>query len=239
MQLVVARAETPESRIRRYDDGTVITDLIESTAENPTMPDASLKEHSPGRVIKPHYHAVDQFQVFTAGTGTLGKHELAPYDVHFTHAHTPYGPLRAGDEAGYSFITLRRHYDPGQQTMPDSRDKLHAISPRDPFYITHRVSLETAASGLVDVPEIAGENGLFVKTLVLGPGEEIVAPDPAVGDGQYIVVLEGSVVDATTEREALTIMFTTPDEPAFHVKAGANGARALVFNFPDRRASGS
>src|SRR5262252_6664361 len=62
---------------------------------DPNSPLASLNAHDPGYFNSTHFHNVDQFQVVVEGKGTLGKHEISPYSVHFTRAYTPYGPLIA------------------------------------------------------------------------------------------------------------------------------------------------
>ena len=59
-------------------------------------PVAFLVEGTPARVIRPHFHENDQFQVVMSGGGTLGKHKLAVHAVHFSRAHTPYGPIIFG-----------------------------------------------------------------------------------------------------------------------------------------------
>ena len=51
------------------------------------------------------------------GHGTLGLHEVRPVTVHFTGAHTAYGPIRASQDAGVWYFTLRNGFDPGARFM--------------------------------------------------------------------------------------------------------------------------
>src|SRR4051794_30692220 len=72
---------------------------------------------TPQGVITPHFHRVDQFQVFVAGSGMIGKHPIAPVTVHYSDGYTPYGPIVAGPE-GITFFNLRSSGDSGQHEMP-------------------------------------------------------------------------------------------------------------------------
>jgi len=91
------------------------TDFIGRRGEGVTReePQAFLIEMSSNEVIVPHFHEVDQFQVFVAGSGSLGRHATAgPLAVHYADHHTGYGPINAG-ALGFSYFTLRARTDPG------------------------------------------------------------------------------------------------------------------------------
>ena len=45
-----------------------------------------LVEGNHERVIRPHFHENDQFQVVVSGGGVLGKHKLSIHAVHFSRA---------------------------------------------------------------------------------------------------------------------------------------------------------
>src|SRR5262245_32252504 len=104
--------------------------------DNPDLPYAQLNCENPGRRSSSHFHIVDQFQVVVDGKGTLGKHQLAPYGVHFSRAYTPYGPLVADAKEGFSFIVMRAHPDPGSQHLPKALDKLMQVPNRQPWQIS-------------------------------------------------------------------------------------------------------
>src|SRR5262245_6237067 len=78
------------------------------------QPQAFLIEMSANEVIVPHFHEVDQFQVFVSGSGNVGRAAEAhqPLMVHYADHHTGYGPINAGPH-GYSYFTLRAKSDPG------------------------------------------------------------------------------------------------------------------------------
>ena len=63
-------------------------------------------DNTPHRHLPTHFHDSDQFQIIVQGTGTLGRHELKPFTVHYSRAFTPYGPIQAGPE-GVTWATLR------------------------------------------------------------------------------------------------------------------------------------
>ena len=58
-------------------------------------PMAYLVEQAAGAVVAPHYHQVDQFQLFVGGSGRIGTHALEGVTVHYAGAHSPYGPTPA------------------------------------------------------------------------------------------------------------------------------------------------
>ena len=62
------------------------------------LPQGFLVEQPPGSVTLPHFHETNQFQVFVAGTGRMGKMAARPLSVQFAGGHTPYGPIVAGDD---------------------------------------------------------------------------------------------------------------------------------------------
>ena len=111
------------------------TDFIRPPEGVVDHPMAFLAEGTPHRVIPPHFHDVDQFQVIVSGGGVIGKHDLSLNAVHFSRAHTPYGPL-TGDHRGVGFLTLRAHWDPGAQYLAQSKDKLVSVPNRKPWQQT-------------------------------------------------------------------------------------------------------
>lgn len=72
-------------------------------ARSPTV---ALIEQPAGFEFMPHFHRHNQFQVFVGGSGSIGRHALAPVVVHCAGAYTDYGPRVAGPE-GIQYFTLR------------------------------------------------------------------------------------------------------------------------------------
>ena len=197
-------------------------------------PVAFLVEGTPARVIRPHFHENDQFQVVMSGGGTLGKHKLAVHAVHFSRAHTPYGPIIFGEQ-GLSFLTLRAHWDPGAQYLPDAREKLEQVPERKPWQMTEAPKFDGSAEVNVHTfSQIRDERGLAAYSLSLKPHATAAAPDPSQSGGQYIIVTRGSLTYNGKEYEALSIAFVKPGEGSWRLVAGAAGLEALVLNYPRR-----
>lgn len=199
-------------------------------------PMAFLVEGNHERVIRPHFHENDQFQVIVSGGGALGKHKLAVHAVHFSRAYTPYGPINFGAD-GLGFLTLRARKDPGAQYLPAMRDKLVAIPRRKPWQITEAPDFARAGDvSLRPFTQIKDERGLAAYSLCMKPHATITLPDPAHSGGQNIIVTKGSLAYQGREYKAVTIAFVKPREGAWQIIAGPAGLEALVLNYPRREA---
>ena len=239
MSFVVAYDEIRPDQIRKNKGGpdspaSTNFPFFRATPDKPDAPSAFLAQYDPGDRSCAHFHTVDQFQILVKGKGQLGRHEVAPYYVHFARAYTPYGPLHADPETGWTFMTLRTRFDPGAQRLPGALPKLKQVADRKPWQVTTMAAFPAAGSGVSvrDIPEIRDDQGLFVKAVTMAPGAHTIAPAPAGGDGQYVVVVKGSLLHEKRERAALTVVHVKPDEPAFEIQAGAQGLEALILNFP-------
>jgi len=188
------------------------------------------------RVIRPHYHENDQFQVVVSGGGNMGKHPLTIHAVHFSRAYTPYGPITFGND-GLGFLTLRARKDPGAQYLPDARAKLAAVPQRKPWQVTEAPDLtRTNAVSVRPFSQIKDDRGLAAYALSLGPHAAVSAPDPSRSGGQHIIVTTGSLAYQGREYRAVTVAFVKPHEGAWQLVAGADGLEALVLNYPRREA---
>lgn len=204
-------------------------------ANDNDLPQGFLVDQPPGSVTPPHFHEVNQFQVFVAGSGRFGKKDAGPVMVHYAGGHTPYGPIAAGPD-GVSYFTLRAAWDPGAKYMPHSRGLLkpvprrHRLMPRVlPRDRTVRVELRDGAVDSVHGPEA---DGLAVFIVATPPNGAIACPSPESGGGQYHVVIGGSLLRSDGEMPVLSCYFVTPDEPAFMARGGADGLEMLVLQFP-------
>ncbi|HEX3995030.1 MAG TPA: hypothetical protein VHX39_27970, partial [Acetobacteraceae bacterium] len=90
---------------------------------NIVYPMAFLVEKDAAAVVRPHFHAADQYQVIVQGGGRLGTHDVGTVSVHYTDAYSAYGPIVAAGE-GISWFTLRKAWDPGARYMPAERAQL-------------------------------------------------------------------------------------------------------------------
>ena len=110
------------------------------------FPMAFLVEQDPGSTATSHYHRANQFQLVVGGHGTMGTHAAQPVTVHYSQAYTAYGPIRASQDQGVHYFTLRNGYDPGARFMhdPDNRARLRKIPGR-----RHREAGERRAKRVV------------------------------------------------------------------------------------------
>jgi rubredoxin len=208
------------------------TDFLKPPEGVKDHPMAFLAEGTANRVIKPHFHEVDQFQVIVSGGGVLGRHDLSLKAVHFTRAHTPYGPLTAA-EKGLGFLTLRAHWDPGAQYLPEKKDKLVAVKDRKPWQATELPQFNLSNDLNVHTfSDIKDERGLAAYSMTLKPGVQTNTPDASQGNGQYLIVTKGSLTYQNKEYKSISIGFTRPHEGTFPITAGPEGVEVLVLNFP-------
>lgn len=211
----------------RYVEGNEVNDN--------QSPQGYLVEQPPGSVTPPHFHEVNQFQVFVAGSGIFGKKDAAPLMVHYAGGHTPYGPIAAGPE-GVSYFTLRAAWDPGAKYLPQSRELLKSVPRR--HRLLPRISVRSAAdraqleSAVVEVIHAPEADGLAAYLVTTPPDGAVECPSSEVGGGQYHLVVGGSLMRDGAEMPELSCFFVTPEEPAGTVRGGGEGLDMLVLQFP-------
>jgi rubredoxin len=240
MPMVKAYDEVENPRIQRnLPNGHFAwrTDFIQRPEDKSVdTPMAFLAEGSAHRVLRTHFHVVDQYQVMYNGSGAVGKHAVGPGAVHFSRAYTPYGPITYSDK-GLGFITLRAHRDPGAQYLPESREVLEKVSGRTPWQITAfpDFDLDTGERGIAmkALDGLTGHgDGLAGWSAKMSPGAKGYAPDPSKGDGQYIIVMKGGIVHEGELKKDLTIVWVDRNDGPFELVAGSEGVEALILNFP-------
>jgi len=203
-------------------------------------PSASLIElRKPGAVIKPHFHLVDQFQVVVGGEGRMGKNLLTPVSFHYADAYTPYGPI-IGGPMGIQFLTLRAHTDKTwSHYMPESRHEMKRKAGRGlacKVEMDQGQTLFRSGSSVLDTLWEVHDDGLAAFMLRVGPGVSATGPDPSIGGGQCLAVLNGSLIYQDEELPLWSCLFVTPDEGPPGLTAGPSGFDALVLEFPKREA---
>ena len=210
---------------------------------SPIRPDHAqgwMLEGTPHRVLREHFHEVDQFQVVVEGEGQLGRHHVHAGDVHFSRAYTPYGPVVWGDK-GMMLLTIRPRPDSkGAHYMPDCREEVTTAA-RKPYQLSRQAHFsETNADVHVDVlPDMHDDAGLSAHTYTLKPGARTPASDPSRGGGQWILVMKGSLLHEGKSYPAFSIAEVSPDESAFSLHAGADGLNAIVLSFSRPDAQGA
>ncbi len=212
------------------------SDLIPETgdAESDT-PNCKLIEQQPHGVLQSHFHIVDQFQIMVAGDGLLGKHQVAPYTVHFAAKHTGYGPITAG-ERGLHYMVFRLGKDAGAGYLPEQRGDMKDL-PRRHVMGTPVGCLNdakrAALTGTVEHKAIAMQADGLCATIYQAPAQQpIVAPEPISGRGQFIYIAAGSAVTDDQTHEAGTAIFIAPTDPQATLTTGPLGAEILVMQFP-------
>ncbi len=240
MPYVKAYEEIANPRVRRDIPNGFIghsSRFIQEPEDKSTdSPQCFLAEGAPNEGLRTHFHIVDQFQLVWNGDGTLGKHKLVPGAVHFARAYTPYGPIRNGATSGVGYLTMRARRDPGAQWIPEAREKLDKIENRKPWQVTVMpdLGLDLGGQDVVTKPMegLTGQPGLAGWSIKMKPGAKFVAPDPSKGDGQYIVVMNGSIQHEGKDKKGLAIVWVGRNEKSFEIVAGASGMEGLIMNFP-------
>ncbi len=205
-------------------------------------PQATMTEMTPNETIIPHYHGVTQFQLFPAGSGTIGKKAdpLVPLTVQYKDRHTAYGPVIAGPQ-GLSFMALRIKTGdsaPVYLDKPGYREKLKPSKRRN--WIAPPVVLSTEPvmqyrenaswEPLFDAAKIDDEMAAHVVRL--GAGMSTMAPDPRLSGGYYVFVANGSLINAAENFPLWSMIVVESSEPAFEINAGPKGLEALVLQYP-------
>ncbi|WP_201835708.1 hypothetical protein [Microvirga zambiensis] len=186
-----------------------------------------------------HFHIVDQFQVFIAGSGTIGRDQVHLITVHYADHHTGYGPLIAGEQ-GLSYLTLRSKTDAGlvYLTTPNVREKLkptkrrHRVSPPVALSIEPVLRDRTTVSIDTIIEEQPGDDGMNVKVIRLGPSMTVQAPDPSKSGGQYLIVLNGSLLLDGQTYTPYSLVFVRSTDEAPMLLAGDGGVEVMVTQFP-------
>ena len=205
-------------------------------------PQALMADMEPGEVVLPHFHGTTQFQVFPAGSGTIGRRNdpIQSLMVQFKDHHTAYGPITAGPN-GLSFISLRVFTGvsaPVYLHEPDFREKLKPSKRRN--WLSPRLELSTVSilrhraepkwEPLWDPAAIDDE--MNAQILRLGAGQTVAGPDPKRAAGYYVFVVNGSMDHEGKDLGLWSMTVVEPTEDAFEISAGPKGLEALVLEFP-------
>ncbi len=187
-------------------------------------------------VTKPHFHEVDQYQVFLAGRGRFGRHDIATLGVHYADHHSAYGPIVAG-ASGFAYLTLRPRQDsriiyvdePGaRERLVPSKKRQHTLADVD--LCIEPVMAERDAIGLEPLIE-AQPDGLAAWVLRLGAGISASVPDSTPSGGAYLYAANGSFIAGSGACPAGSLMWFGPDDTVT-VTAGDAGLEALLLRFP-------
>lgn len=204
-------------------------------ANDNAQPQGFLVDQPANAITKPHFHEHNQFQVFVEGGGAMGKQAAKPIGVHYAGAHTPYGPITAGDD-GIRYFTLRQRWDPGAKYMPAMRDKLKRGRQRHGMAadLVQLTDAELSTLDSVQIDTVIAPESDAMQALIyrVPPGQSTLTLDPASAGGQYWLVLGGELEREGKHYDRLSIWFVTPDEPPMTISGGTNGVQLLLMQFP-------
>lgn len=201
-------------------------------------PMAYLVEQAPDATVDPHYHQVDQFQLFVGGSGHIGTHPLEAVTVHYAGPHSPYGPIVAGPQ-GVQYMTLRRAWDPGAQWMPGAApalrempDRKHVTFTSPPLQRAGDLTKLQGSDSIAVMPQQEGGAGAWL--LQAGPGATLRGAAGG-GNGQFWYVLAGTLQAHDSQLGAGACVYFTGEEDPVQLPAGAAGAEVVQLQFPRSR----
>lgn len=206
---------------------------------NAPGPQATMSELQAQETLRPHFHGVTMFQLFIAGSGTIGSRGLPlnPLTVQFKDHHTAYGPVVAGPQ-GLSFVALRMYTGDSQPIYlgnSEAREKLQPSKRRNLTSAPIRFSTEPVLRARKEVAwetALTGDDGMSAKIVRLGADMAVKGPNPKVAGGYYLFVGNGSIVHDHVELPLWSMVVVENDEDEFEIRAGANGLEALLLEYP-------
>ena len=203
-------------------------------------PQATMSEMNAHEALLPHFHGVTMFQLFVAGSGTIGSRgqALEPLTVQFKDHHTAYGPVTAGPQ-GLAFMALRMitgNSAPVYLGKPGAREQLKPSRRRNLTSPQVRFSVEPVMQSRREpcwetVLEEA-DDGMAAHVVRLGAGAAVAGPDPRKAGGYYVFVGNGSLLHGAEELPLWSMAVVEPNEEEFEIHAGAKGLEALVLQYP-------
>jgi hypothetical protein len=215
-------------------EGASATDFIGRRAETSDHPLAFLVQGPPGYVIPPHFHEIDQYQIFVGGSATLGKHAVRAGSIHYADTYTPYGPISATDE-GFSYLTLRPRSIIGYHEMPEGGPLLKPVNEARGRRGRMMVADIDFGGGTCVERLFEEPDGIAAYRLCAGPDKVLPVPEVAHG-GAYFVVLEGEIVAGEVRYPPRACIWVDGGELAPELRAGADGAVVAFMGFGRRAA---
>jgi hypothetical protein len=212
-------------------EGASATDFIGRRKDTSDHPLAFLVNGPPAYVIPPHFHTVDQYQIFVGGSATLGRHAVLAGSVHYADAYTPYGPITATDE-GFNYLTLRPKSIIGYHEMPEGGPLLKPVNVargrRGRMLVADVAPAPAGETGCEALFE--EEDGIAAYRLSASAGTALPQPDVDHG-GAYYVVLTGEISAAGQTYPPRACIWIDQGETAPAMSAGPAGATVAFMSF--------
>jgi hypothetical protein len=204
------------------------------SGEDPGLsPTVALIEQPAGFEFMPHFHRQNQFQIFVAGSGSIGRHVV----VHYAGAYTGYGPLVAGPQ-GIQYFTLRPVCEAGFISLAQRQEMMIAGPKRHAQSQGINVVTKDVMQGWTQVHEEfvirLGADGLGARLVHLPPQHAWCCEQVAASQGQFLFVLEGALAAAGHTLGPWEQLYATHDETMPTVQAGEGGAQLLVLSVPHK-----
>lgn len=211
------------------------TDWLEAGKDPSLSPNAFLVDLPPGSVLDTHFHRENQFQLFVKGEGRIGPHPIRPITVHYAGAFTGYGPLAAGP-LGVTYFTIRPVYDTGAFYLPHARGEM-VRGPKRALHSEPVTPLEPEALHGLRAPQLLDlialqPDSIAARLLRLPPHASYTDLDPDGTGGQFLVVMNGSILHGERALGPLDMIFVSADEPAFRLEAREAGAEVVLLQLP-------
>ena len=230
---------------RRNDKATFrgfVTDFIVPGPDDHPRAQAFLVEQNPDWVLPVHFHLQHQYQVVTAGNGTLGKHPVEPLSIHYASPESGYGPVTAGP-AGLSYLSLRVRSDEGAWYLPESRERMQRGIKKHQARGQPRERLSEAQLRALDAPTeevlIAPDGSGLAAHLARMPAHHFAAaPLCGCAGDRFYIVTHGSLIVGERTLAGLATVFASREE-TLDIRAGPDGLELLVLQFPDDARSGA
>jgi len=210
-----------------------------STGEGPGLsPTIFLAEQAANFRFRPHYHRVNQFQLFVGGDGVFGKRPIRPLVVHYAGAYTGYGPI-VGGAHGIDYFTIRARFETGFTPLDEPNENLrkgpkrHARSePWTPYSLEQLASFSTPRSAqLIDKTE----DGMYATSRTL-PAHVVHRPLPMKKcAGIFILLLEGNLSCGEQTFGKWESIFVSHGE-SIELKASDGGVEFLELSMPEQAA---
>jgi hypothetical protein len=220
--------------------GTTFFGPRTSTSRAPG-PQATMSELQAHEAIKPHFHGVTMFQLFIAGSGTIGNRgqNLKPLTIQFKDRHTTYGPVTAGPQ-GLSFVALRMYTGDSKPIFihdkDEAKEKIRPSKRRNVTSDQIHFSIEPVLRARTEATwetALDGDDGMCAKVARLGAGMTVKGPDPKTAGGCYVFVGNGSMLLDGNDLPLWSMVVVENSEDEFEIRAGENGLEALVLQYPN------
>lgn len=199
------------------------------------VPQAFLVQQAPEWVLGTHYHTEHQFQLVTAGSGTLGAHRLRPITLHYASPEAGYGPIVAGGE-GLSYYTLRARGTRDTWYLPQARERMRrGLAKRHawggPVAVSDGAALRLRAARALE-PLLEDQGGLGAWMLRLPVGGVVDQGDDPWDGVRFYYLAAGTALWQGRAMRPGDVASAQARGDRFEARAGGAGAEFVVMQFP-------